>query len=669
MLLVQITRLLKWRDIRVFQISDTEIQTVEHMLLPEGCRFAEDARKVIRCWESKDVVACPGSGKTTVLLAKLKLMADRMPLDNGAGICVLSHTNVAVNEIKGKMSGYIGKLMNYPNYVGTIQSFIDKYVTMPYLKQKYGKSVQAVDDRTYAEHLCRVIKSGKYRQLSWLVINNYKNASALYKDETDYVGALYLRSDGALCISNRKAVLAGSNRPSTQQFSRAQRDLLIDEGLIKYVDAFQYLENAVNELTEEYTDLFNNRFRFVYIDEYQDCKEYQRKALAKLFDPRKCCVFHIGDPDQAIYGSVKDAEQDWRPKGDYLVLEQSNRYGQEIADVLCPLRTGQQTIKASCGNTGNRPVLIVYNMNTISLVKDEFVSQLETHNLTDVKGIYKAIGHIRKDDVTGLKVGSYWNGYDGNKRSSSAVLYWEIVDEVCNELKAGRMDRVEPMVRSLICSIFHYSKIVDSETGREHSLATLKKELDALHFDEYREGLIAMTELSEYSRTTTSDALWKLIDALFNGSQLTSGFVKGKLPDFFMEESSTKSVQESNPNIYVEPIRGRRIQFDTIHGVKGETHDATLYLETEMKNSSDIVRILPYLGVGRVEKSMLYDYSRKLVYVGMSRPRKLLCLAVQESTYIRSKNAFQGWEVVDIRNGQKSDYSFTKSSHNTSSLV
>ena len=86
----------------MLQISDADIRQVEELLLPDGCKFPEDARKVIRCWESKDVAACPGSGKTTVLLAKLKSLADRMPLDNGSGICVLSHTNVAVNEIKEK---------------------------------------------------------------------------------------------------------------------------------------------------------------------------------------------------------------------------------------------------------------------------------------------------------------------------------------------------------------------------------------------------------------------------------------------------------------------------------------------------------------------------------------------------------------------------------------
>ena len=95
-----------------------------------GAHFPEDARNVIRCWHSTDVAACPGSGKTTVLLAKLKLLADRMPLENGAGVCVLSHTNVAVDEIRNRLSEYADKLLGYPNYIGTIQSFVDKFVTI-----------------------------------------------------------------------------------------------------------------------------------------------------------------------------------------------------------------------------------------------------------------------------------------------------------------------------------------------------------------------------------------------------------------------------------------------------------------------------------------------------------------------------------------------------------
>lgn len=101
----------------------------------------------------------------------------------------------------------------------------------------------------------------------------------------------------------------------------------------------------------------------------------------------------------------------------------------------------------------------------------------------------------------------------------------------------------------------------------------------------------------------------------------------------------------------IDPIRGRRIVFDTIHGVKGETHDATLYLETERKGASDLSRILPCFGTGRKGKQKLYDYSRKLAYVGMSRPKKLLCVAMKSSTYEKSKGVFdKDWEIVDLRN-------------------
>lgn len=74
-----------------------------------------------------------------------------------------------------------------------------------------------------------------------------------------------------------------------------------------------------------------------------------------------------------------------------------------------------------------------------------------------------------------------------------------------------------------------------------------------------------------------------------------------------------------------------------------------------MLKASDIVRILPYFGIEKAGASPLFDYSRKLVYVGMSRPRKLLCLAIQESTYIRSKNAFIGWNLIDLRSINSTD--------------
>jgi len=123
------------------------------------------------------------------------------------------------------------------------------------------------------------------------------------------------------------------------------------------------------------------------------------------------------------------------------------------------------------------------------------------------------------------------------------------------------------------------------------------------------------------------------------------------LPDFFLEEDAGANLADiPEKNVLIDPIRGRRIVFDTIHGVKGETHDATLYLETDRQGASDLKRILPYFGVGRCRNSNLYDSSRKLAYVGMSRPKKLLCVAMQAATYEKSNGVFDNdWEIIDLR--------------------
>ena len=189
-----------------WQISDQDIQAVEELLLPHGAHFPEDARKVIRWWHSTDVAACPGSGKTTVLLAKLKLLADKMPLENGAGICVLSHTNVAVNEIKNRLSDYADRLLNYPNYIGTIQSFIDRFVTMPYLRNISGQNVQVVDGLTYAQHMLNGIECNKrYYALNYVIELNFGSGNR-FKSKLDYIQALNIRSDGALRVGKQKKV-------------------------------------------------------------------------------------------------------------------------------------------------------------------------------------------------------------------------------------------------------------------------------------------------------------------------------------------------------------------------------------------------------------------------------------------------------------------------------
>jgi DNA helicase-2/ATP-dependent DNA helicase PcrA len=73
------------------------------------------------------VRACPGSGKTRVFGESLKIRLNLWTKKN-AGIAAISFTNVAQEQIaKG-----IGRRMPYPHFIGTLDSFILRYVVRPF---------------------------------------------------------------------------------------------------------------------------------------------------------------------------------------------------------------------------------------------------------------------------------------------------------------------------------------------------------------------------------------------------------------------------------------------------------------------------------------------------------------------------------------------------------
>ena len=86
---------------------------------------------------------------------------------------------------------------------------------------------------------------------------------------------------------------------------------------------------------------------------------------------------------------------------------------------------------------------------------------------------------------------------------------------------------------------------------------------------------------------------------------------------------------------------------------KGETHKATLYLESKLEygngtDRSDISRILDYM---INEKCEVHDDDKEALmnaYVAMSRAEKLTCIAIQVSTIKGKIKSFKeyGYEVI-----------------------
>ena len=93
--------------------------------------FSDNERiAVLQYLESCDVQACPGSGKTTAMVAKIVILAQKL-VGTNSGICALSHTNAARDEIGKSLGPFASLLFKHPNFVGTIQVFTDVFLAIP----------------------------------------------------------------------------------------------------------------------------------------------------------------------------------------------------------------------------------------------------------------------------------------------------------------------------------------------------------------------------------------------------------------------------------------------------------------------------------------------------------------------------------------------------------
>src|SRR5690606_31302035 len=76
---------------------------------------------------------------------------------------------------------------------------------------------------------------------------------------------------------------------------------------------------------------------------------------------------------------------------------------------------------------------------------------------------------------------------------------------------------------------------------------------------------------------------------------------------------------------------GLEIEITSVHAVKGQTHCATLYLESYYHSNYESERLTrQFLGDNFNDNRVHHKSSVKMAYVGFSRPTDLLCIAVHK---------------------------------------
>ncbi|MGX1640568.1 UvrD-helicase domain-containing protein [Sphingobacterium sp. NPDC055431] len=635
-------------DLSKISVSDQDIEYVEKIF---GFTFNDAQKRLIRHWDTADIQACPGSGKTTTLAAKLIILSQKVPKSNREGICVITHTNTAVEEIKSKLGDYARFYQQYPNHFGTIQSFVDKYIAIPFYKHLYKTTPSIISEWDYDQLMRKTSPINLDGTISFLDKNNI------------FIGGLtFNRFDFSVSTglnTNEKWILKKLKSETMKKYyekiCNAKKKLLA-EGWLKYDEAYALAFRHIREHSKV-IKFVKQRFPVIFVDEMQDMEQHQQDIINVLF-AEGSILQRIGDTNQSIYSYGRpEPTTEWKPVSrTELALEQSNRISDHLVAKIKGICWNPQKMTGWPNTSPIKPVLIICNSSNIFKVKELF-AQIVIENGLHKKGFVKVVGARRSDSR--LNINSYWPKYNKKYQSSEFPNLNSFLSECLG--RAPSITNIKE-IRKMFLSIFCYCL----------KLNGLKNPLTSFFFTptSFLKYLEQGGHSEKIGKINTVIAEWFLklrrgedihasvkryvlaIISFFNVQ--ANRALNNYLSDLTVQASS--QIEETKTYHFSHNGETAEIIFDTIHGVKGETHAATLYLETFNRVYDIGGKLLDFIvsdDNGR-EKLKTKDSAtfKRLphAYVALTRATDFFAICVDITRYsITHKTYFEnpinGWQV------------------------
>ena len=253
------------------------------------------------------------------------------------------------------------------------------------------------------------------------------------------------------------------------------------------------------------------------------------------------------------------------------------------------------------------------------------------HNLKKEKSVFKCCGWVGyKEKEEQLSVKSYYPMYISNKDvtiKQVGMSFQSILEE-----NAKHNVTVGLIYKSVIVCIVRYLNMNDiTFEEKQITYSILEKYIKnnmTIEWINLRSLIVReATKIKNYDETAFKIIGTEALHIVFHFFEECNEkqFLK-------LFERQTNSKKDVLYNCYTRD--GVSVLFDTVHGVKGETHTGTLYVETYFNKKTDMQRILKFMSGSNIKK-MGADEKKalKVGYVGMSRATDMLCIAIGEDTF------------------------------------
>lgn len=266
------------------------------------------------------ILAGAGSGKTTVLTRKIAYLIENK-LASEFDILAFTFTNKAANEMKDRVARLLEKDVKHM-WIGTFHSICSRILRRNIEKIGYKQNFTIYDTQDTKQLIKQIMKDLKIDEK---FLSIYEVIYVISDSKNNFIKPSQLH-DKSFYEKQRNIAQIYEEY---EKRKKANNALDFDDLILKTI--------SLLKKDEETLSFYANKFKYVFVDEYQDTNKSQYE-LIKLFTKMNGNICVVGDSDQSIYSwrgaditNILNFEKDFK-NAKVILLEQNYRSTTKILD-------------------------------------------------------------------------------------------------------------------------------------------------------------------------------------------------------------------------------------------------------------------------------------------------------------------------------------------------
>lgn len=601
------------------------------------------------------IIAGAGSGKTRVLTFRIAYMLQQQVAYPNE-ILALTFTNKAAKEMQERIGKLVGDEVAKKLWMGTFHSIFSKILRFESEKLNYNANF-SIYDSDDSEKVVKNILAELNFDAKEIKPKTIRHKISSAKNELISPDEFKRKF-----ISSTMDDIAAQVYPIYEARLRKNNAMDFDDLLVKPIELF-----------EKYPDIlekYQERFKFILIDEYQDTNRAQY-TVTRMLAKKHANICVVGDDAQSIYAfrgadisNILDFQNDY-PNAKKVPLEQNYRSTQAIlkaADSIIKVNSkqlektlwtenplGEMIVLLESYNERDEATRVAYHINNLRmrrgyklndfaiLYRTNFQSRVFEDALRSKNMPYQLVGGLSFYQRKEVKDALAYLKLMVNPRDEESLT--RIINEPPRGIGAKSLQAVTEEARRFDKSVWETMQDIDSVSihgGGKRAIADFVKQMQEFQAQVGRDSLYNFAHhllndsgyLKQYVQENTDEALsrrdnvMELLNAMDFFEKRNPG---GSLSQFLQEISlftDSDKFDEDKPAVTMMTIHASKgLEFPVVFVVGLEEE----LFPMKSRNAGDLVdveeeRRLFYVAITRAQKELYFSYARARYKYGEEKP-------------------------------------------------